>query len=84
MATSSVTEAELRSTVERMEARWLHSAVPAVAALIAEYPRLCAQFEVDLGAAPRDVLLAKSAVLMLIQAVANGQSPAKPATGRGC
>ena len=71
VTSSSVSEAELQATVERMERRWIgETKSPAVSVLVAAYPLLCARFEADLGASRRDVLLARSAALMLIQAVA--------------
>jgi hypothetical protein len=53
-------EAELRETVERMEAR-LHTHP-----LFPDYERLRERFTADL-ADERDVLLSRAAVLMLIQ-----------------
>lgn len=59
---------ELQATVQRMEAHL--SALPGapVAALMVAYRRLCARFEHDLRASPRDVALAKASALMLVQA----------------
>ena len=60
-------EAELRQTVERMEERLRTHP------LFADYERLTERFAGDL-ADERDVLLARSAVLMLLQEVASRAS----------
>jgi len=60
-----VSPEELISTVERMEAR-----LPAHPELRRVYEGLVPRFEKDLGASPRDVALAKSAALMVVQALA--------------
>jgi len=61
-------DAELASTVERMESR-LSTLEPASArALMDHYTSLCRRFEEDLGATGRDAALARSGALMLVQA----------------
>ena len=64
------TEAELRETVERMEARLRRHP------LFPDYERLLERFEADL-ADERDVLLSRAAALMLLQEAASdaGRSP---------
>ena len=57
-------EAELRETVERMEARLRGTA----GALMQAYDSLVPRFRADLE--ERDELVARSAALMLVQAVA--------------
>lgn len=74
MPAQNIIESELRSTVERMEQRWVHAPPPALAELASAYKEVCQRFEADLGSSARDVALAKSAALMLIQAVANGRA----------
>ena len=67
---------ELISTVERMEAR-----LPAHPELRRVYEGLVPRFEKDLGASPRDVALAKSAALMVVQALAKQRALINVDTG---
>jgi hypothetical protein len=60
-------EAELRETVERMEERLRGEA------LFSAYERLAERFAADLSE-ERDILLARSAVLMLLQETASRAS----------
>jgi len=61
---------ELQATVERMSARLAGSPDVAMQGLMSNYATLCARFEQDLGSSPREVAIAKSAALMLIQVAA--------------
>jgi hypothetical protein len=69
-ASAVVTEAELAATVLRMEARMSASGSAAVKQLLQWYQQVAMRFEQDLAASPRDVHLAKSGALMLIQTAA--------------
>lgn len=60
--------AELLATVSRMEARLATDPSTHVQDQFARYRVLTARFDAELGASPRDVALAKSAALMLVQA----------------
>lgn len=64
----AATAQELAATVARMEARLLHS--PSAGACA--YRALAARFEADLAPSQRDIALAKSSALMLVQALADG------------
>ena len=68
-----VSEEELRATVERMEARLAALADPSLLEARRLYGELQAQFENDLGDSPRDVALAKSAALMVLQGLAKAR-----------
>lgn len=70
----AVTLEEIEATVRRMEERLLASPTATVAALAAAYQRLLARFSADLGAALRDVAIAKASALMLIQEVSRANS----------
>ena len=70
MIVNQVPESELAATVARMEANLARSSHEQVVRLFAHYHALVPRFEKDLGASSRDVLLARSAALMLIQATA--------------
>jgi predicted enzyme related to lactoylglutathione lyase len=61
---------ELLATVARMEARFMHHADPALSESWRLYCDLAKRFESDLAASERDVALAKSAALMLVQTLA--------------
>lgn len=63
-----VPEAELQATVHRMESRLRADAHPEVRTLFRLYEALCPRFEEDLSPHGRDIALARSAALMLIQA----------------
>jgi hypothetical protein len=63
---------ELLATVERMEARASAQNDPSLAESRRLYAELAKQFEADLPA-PRDVALAKSAALMVLQALAQAR-----------
>lgn len=71
----SATEAELSTTVKRMEASLSASQVPAVQRLMRLYQALAARFEQDLGSCARDLSLAKASALMLVQAAAQAERP---------
>jgi len=71
-----VSEEELRATVERMEARLAALADPSLLEARRLYGELQAQFENDLGDSPRDVALAKSAALMVLQGLAKARERA--------
>ncbi len=74
MSNAPVPIEELVSTVARMERRL--STVPgAVGPLWGVYQRLATRFEHELGASPRDVLLAKSGALMVLQEVVDTGPP---------
>ncbi|MDD5332295.1 MAG: DUF4440 domain-containing protein [Rhodoferax sp.] len=62
--------AELDATVVRMEARLSSLPKAGTAHLLKLYAQLVLRFEQDLGTSPRDVALARSAALMLVQAFA--------------
>ena len=64
---------ELLATVARMEARLFTHLDPQVRNLMAVYRQLVPRFEADLSASERDIALAKSSALMLVQAVAEAQ-----------
>ena len=68
-----VSEEELRATVARMEARLAGLADPSLIEPRRLYDELAARFEQDLRDAPRDVALAKSAALMVLQALAKAR-----------
>lgn len=68
-----VSEEELRATVERMEARLAVLADPSLIEPRRIYEELRARFETDLAGSPRDVALAKSAALMVLQALAKAR-----------
>jgi predicted enzyme related to lactoylglutathione lyase len=68
-----VSEEELRATVARMEARFATLVDPSLIEPRRIYDELVPRFEQDLGAAARDVALAKSAVLMVLQALAKAR-----------
>jgi len=68
-----VSEEELRATVERIEARLAALADPSLIEPRRIYAELAPRFEQDLGASPRDVALAKSAALMVLQALAKSR-----------
>ena len=68
-----VSEEELRSTVERMEARLATLADPSLIEPRRIYAELAPRFEQDLGASTREVVLAKSAALMVLQALAKAR-----------
>lgn len=74
MTVKQVSESELAATVARMETRLAYSSNEQVVALLAHYRALVPRFANDLGASSRDVLLAMSAALMLIQASAQAAS----------
>jgi predicted enzyme related to lactoylglutathione lyase len=67
---------ELKATVARMEAGALQHRDPSQVEPWRLYQELAARFEADLGASSRDALLAKSAALMLLQALAQARSRA--------
>src|SRR5881398_1649277 len=67
---------ELRATVERMEVRLAALADPSLIEARRLYGELQAQFEDDLGDSPRDVVLAKSAALMVLQGLAKARERA--------
>ena len=67
--------ADLLATVERMEARASAQNDPSLAESRRLYAELAKRFEADLPA-PRDAALAKSAALMLLQALAQARSRA--------
>ena len=66
-----VSEEELRATVARMEARLAVLADPSLIEPRRIYAELAPRFETDLGVSARDVALAKSAALMVLQALAS-------------
>ena len=68
-----VSEEQLRGTVDRMEARLAALADPSLIEPRRIYAELAPRFENDLGASARDVALAKSAALMVLQALANAR-----------
>lgn len=63
-----VPEGEIQATVRRMEARLSAEEHPEIRELFRLYQQLCLRFEEDLSPHSRDIALAKSAALMLIQA----------------
>jgi predicted enzyme related to lactoylglutathione lyase len=71
-----VSEEELRATVERMAARLAALADPSLIEPRRLYAELSARFEKDLAASTRDVALAKSAALMVLQALAKARERA--------
>jgi predicted enzyme related to lactoylglutathione lyase len=68
-----VPEEELRATSERMAARLAALADPSLIEPRRIYEELRARFEKDLAGSPRDVALAKSAALMVLQALAEAR-----------
>ena len=68
-----VSEEDLRATVARMEARLAALADPSLIEPRRIYGELVPRFERDLGASPRDVALAKSGALMVLQALAKAR-----------
>jgi Protein of unknown function (DUF1653) len=72
-AAASATESDLAATVQRMEARLSASNSAAVQQLMPHYHQLAVRFEQDLAARERDVLLAKSSALMLVQAATQAE-----------
>lgn len=66
--------AELDATVVRMEARLSSLPNAGTAHLLKLYAQLVLRFDQDLGTSPRDVALARSAALMLVQAFAAAES----------
>lgn len=68
-----VSEEELGAAVARMEARLGALADPALIEPRRIYGELVARFEKDLAASPRDIALAKSAALMVLQALAQAR-----------
>jgi len=68
-----VSEEELRATAERMEARLAALADPSLIEPWRIYEELRARFEKDLAGSPRDVALARSAALMVLQALAKAR-----------
>src|SRR5438309_3878445 len=68
-----VSEEQLRATVARMEARLAALADPSLIEPRRIYGELVPRFERDLGASPRDVVLARSAALMVLQALAKAR-----------
>ena len=68
-----VSEEELRATAERMEARLAALADPSLIEPWRIYAELRARFEKDLAGSPRDVALARSAALMVLQALAKAR-----------
>jgi predicted enzyme related to lactoylglutathione lyase len=68
-----VSEEELRASVERLATRLAALADPALIEPRRIYAELASKFEHDLGASPRDVALAKSAALMVLQALAKAR-----------
>ena len=75
MAPETPSLEQLLATVERMEARASAQNDPSLAELRQLYAELVARFQADLSS-PRDVALAKSAALMLLQALAHARSRA--------
>lgn len=73
-AAASATDAELRATVQRMEATLSASQAPAVMRLMERYRALVTRFEQDLASCARDLSLAKASALMLVQAAAQAES----------
>lgn len=69
-----VSTAELDATVARMEARLSSLPKAGTAHLLKLYAQLVLRFDQDLGTSPRDVALARSAALMLVQAFAAAES----------
>jgi predicted enzyme related to lactoylglutathione lyase len=70
MSDHPVPLAELLATMARMEERFARHADPAVSETWRLYADLAKRFETDLAASERDVALAKSAALMLVQTLA--------------
>lgn len=70
---SFVSLEELAETVERMESRLSRDEAVLVRRMWRLYEDLAPRFERDLRASARDVVLAKSAALMLIQAAAKAR-----------
>jgi hypothetical protein len=68
-------EAELKATVARMEARLRAAASPAARAAYIHYTHLAPRFEADLAGSPRDVALAKASALMLVQQIDQTPEP---------
>jgi predicted enzyme related to lactoylglutathione lyase len=68
-----VSEEELRATVARMEQRLAALVDPSLIEPRRIYDELVPRFERDLGTAPRDVALAKSAALMVLQSLAEAR-----------
>lgn len=71
-AGAPATEDELAATVHRMESALLASSAGGVRRLMEHYQKVSVRFEQDLGAWPRDLLLAKASALMLVQSAAAG------------
>ncbi|HET7362612.1 MAG TPA: cupin domain-containing protein [Burkholderiales bacterium] len=71
----------MRASVERMEARLAALADPSLIEPRPIYDELALRFERDLGASRRDVALAKSAALMVLQALASAREM-KPVISR--
>lgn len=63
-----VSESELEATVLRMEERLRRDQHPETQELLRLYSVLCQRFAADLSPNRRDIALARSAALMLIQA----------------
>jgi hypothetical protein len=60
---------EVESTVARMESKLLDASSGLAASLATAYRSLLPRFAKDLGSSPRDLAIAKSSALMLIQEV---------------
>ncbi|MFZ5549822.1 MAG: hypothetical protein ACOZJX_14110 [Pseudomonadota bacterium] len=73
--------AELTTTVARMETRLQAHSSAAVGQAFRLYQRLVPRFEADLGAASRDLALARASALMLVQALAQAEAVQPPAEG---
>lgn len=69
-----VSTAELDATVVRMEARLSSLPNAGTTHLLNLYAQLVLRFDQDLGTSPRDLALARSATLMLVQAFAAAES----------
>src|SRR5919198_5543805 len=76
MAEDAASLEELQATLARMEARASRHPDPSLAEPWRLYQQLASRFEADLGASPRDVALAKSASLMVLQALAQARARA--------
>lgn len=74
----TVTEQELTATLARMETKLAGQNDPEVRRLFQHYRNLCATFAADLDQ-QRDLLLAKTGALMLVQRVALSQGQADTA-----
>ena len=75
-ASHTVSEAELVTTIARMEMRLGAVKNPAVESLMFHYFSVAKRFESDLASSHRDIALAKASALMLVQAAAEAQNAA--------